>query len=390
MTNYLNNKNTLLNKLQENHPLMAMIQPLKEVIQEDLAVISPKFSLVDYPFIFQDNAQGNRFHDLADHIAHNASIEDKHILYQICALRQNNIRSILLKLIDPSHTILEIGCGILDNRGDSFISAALGRRINPQFLFTDINPSIIEKSKENKNQVNIEVVDSRKLTHTLGKAQFDLIVGHNALDTLSMKDLAASLYETRCCLKKTGQFVHLLSMPPFSHSAIHELCQKDQIVFPLYDHPPQNAFFLLDEKIYQQKKESLNTLDTIETLFLEYLLTLNHQQMERFCNAIIALKDQEPIIQLINKLQNIGILINHLDYHIQNMVHELTKQGLNVKQKKLFHEEKIIKVQVNGSYEGKCMEYGPKGKIVTDDPTLSWGEGRLKIPTHAIVADILV
>lgn len=370
--------------LHSDHPLSLALQPIKEAIASDLQKMDRKNFLIDYPLIAEENAKGSRLHDLTDQIFPDTSIEEQHLLHQVTILRQKSIHAILKNLVTKESPVLEVGSGTLDNRGDSYLSGAIEREPSKQFFFCDVNPTMVERSLQNNPKARITCTDSKNLREVYGKKKWDFVVGHNVFDTMTQNELNQTLKEVRFLLSPTGKFVHILNMEPFIYATVHDLCQKELIVLPQFHLTEKNSFTLFEKNRY---KEAKKILDPVEKSFLDYLFSLSSNQMEKLCNALIHLQDQKPLHDLSLKLKPYSAEINLFDYHIQTLVYSLPKHGLHVTLQKFYEQEAVIKVQVNGKYEGKCLEYSPQGKRVSDDPTLSWGECRLKIETHGLIAD---
>jgi len=379
---YSEYKNKILSQQNTTHHLNKILHPIREDIVGDFKNYRSDLFLVDYDLISAENREGIRSHDLADEVPENTSIEDKHILYQIYLLQQKNICKILSDYILEDTKILEIGCGVLDKMGDSFISAAFSRDVRSRFSFCDINPTMVKRSESNNSKANIQICDALKLDEEYAEKTFDIVIGHNAIDTLSSSDLATAFEQISKVLKDDGHLIHMMSLPPFIFSTIHNLCQQGEIVIPILKNN-NISFCIIEKNKYAEKlRNKMIDAELSYITFLDYCATLSMNQMERLCNYLT----QMSPVNLFDELIKWGNMVLPIENYIEVISQALSDSGFNTIENKLNSTCTDIHVQINGPYEGKFFEYGPLGKIIKNADDTNWGKSHLEIITHGIVA----
>ncbi|MEC7838996.1 MAG: class I SAM-dependent methyltransferase [Chlamydiota bacterium] len=376
-------KNMVLNKIHSSHPLYNLLIPISEEIEKGLSECRSKDFLVDYKLISEENRMGKLSHDLADEVPESASLEEKHILYQVYLLQQKNIYTLLSDLFESAGNILEIGCGVLDKRGDSFISGSFSREIRSKFTFCDINPSMIEKSKNNCPRASINTCDATKLMNEYSENTFDIVIGHNSLDTLSESDLETTLEQASHIIKERGYLVHIMSLPPFIYSTVHNLCKSNNIIIPIY--LDTNLIFcsISKERYRNNLRDKAVNVDENMLIFLDYCASLDAFQMERLCNYLA----QKGPLPFFENILCLGDNINPMNAYLNLLTSTLEKYNFSIDTSDFYSSFKEVNVQVSGPYEGNSLKYGPNGKAITSVNNVKWGKSNLEIVTHGLIAN---
>lgn len=365
----------------ERTPLLDYLRKITNEIENDFeGAIDPHFS-EDYAFLQNELVEGTSHQYLSDSLSDTDSPENQYINHQIFVLRHENIRKSLSGVLSKNSSVLEVGCGVLDEQGESFISSALPKELANTFNYCDISPKVVKQCLTNNPQSNIKQCDLLKLSNEYGKDAFSVIVGLNVFDTLSKKDLKLSLQQCRLVLKENGSLIHLMNLESYIYSTVHNLCDNDSIVLPILDSDSDRQFLRIEKKALT----NLNTLSNDESLFLHYLSELPKEQLERFCLGTIFTDDTYTISLLARKLSKLGKTFSPLELFVNNMTDALNETGYKIQRCELLHSEKEIRALINGPYHQKNISLGPNGRELLDAPSLDWSHAHLKVYTHCIL-----
>lgn len=137
------------------------------------------------------------------------------------------ISDLFKKYIPQPGKIVEIGAGVLDASGNSYLmkrmSAEMAHRVQP----TEVNNYIV-LNPENR-------LDTIELSKKYAPNSVDAVIASAFLDTLDKKDLEVTLSEIYKVLKPDGVFVHVTSLMPYFNVLVADHTDENLLCFPWFD-----------------------------------------------------------------------------------------------------------------------------------------------------------
>lgn len=329
----------------------------------------------DYEGLKRLNVEGNLMHAFSDDLSIDSTSDEKNFFVVQFKLRQQNIWNMRERLFDPSQTSLEIGCGILDNGGFSFLTSSVPRAVAKNFAYSEVNPNAIQKSLRNFPEAKIQYADVTKLDRYYAPQSFDNIVGINVLDTLDAVDLLKSLNQIQRVLKPGGQLIHILNMEPFFCSIYHTHFKDDVLAFPYLQSDSARKIILLPKHDWKKTREGLvnkKLLPELAIAFLDYISTLSALQQERLwvgMNTLDKNASMEPIAKALIALGNKSIsTVTLFTEQYQKLLKECGFSNLENWDETSSTQ---LKVSEGHLWGGLSVECGPQGILRIPTPDLS-------------------
>ena len=329
----------------------------------------------DYDGLKRLNAEGNLMHAFSDDLYIDSTPDEKNFFVIQFKLRQQNIWNMRDRLFDPSQTSLEIGCGILDNGGFSFLTSSIPRAVAKNFSYSEVNPNAIQKSLRNFPEAKIQFADVVELDHYYPPQSFDNIVGINVLDTLDAVDLIKSLEQIQRVLKPGGQLIHILNMEPFFCSIYHTYFKDDVLAFPYLQNDSARKIILLPKEAWKEMRKDLENkklLPEIAIAFLDYVSTLSGLQQERLwvgMNTLDKNASMAPIAKALIALGNKAI--PSVDLFKDQYQKSLQECGFTEPENWDETSSTQLKVSEEHLWGGLSVECSPQGVLRIPTPDLS-------------------
>lgn len=306
-------------------------------------------------------------HAFSDDLAIDSTGDEKNFFMVQFKSRQQNIWNMRDRLFDASQTSLEIGCGILDNGGYSFLTSSIPRAVAKNFSYCEINPNAVQKSLRNCPEARIQFADVLELGRFYPKNSFDNIVGINVLDTFDSKDLKKALVQIQQVLKPNGQLVHILNMEPFFCSIYHDLFTDGMMAFPYVQSDSRRKILLIpksDWKPMHQELSSKKLLPETALAFLDYVATLSGVQQERLWVGMNALDKKASMESLGKALASLGVkALSTMDIFSDHYKTALEQCGFGSIENWEESTSTQLKVKPGHPWGGLSVECGPQGVL---------------------------
>lgn len=119
-------------------------------------------------------------------------------------------------------TVLEIGSGILDRQGSSYLMERLPSALRDKVIPTDGKEGI------NQRHQKFKCVKTTELTTVYSENTVDAVIGSSVLDAVLNDDLVKTIQQIHKILKSNGVLIHFSSLKPYMNVIIQDLLIEDK------------------------------------------------------------------------------------------------------------------------------------------------------------------
>lgn len=224
-------------------------------------------------------------------------------------LAQRIVRDIFRGFASGAESVLEIGSGVLDNDGNSYLGKLLPKETN--LTYSDL-PPVVETERV-KTERTYDVLDIRNMNSP--EERYDVVSGINVLDVIRPADLTAAVTGAYQMLKERGAFIVLADRNIDHDIFASENDDPNLFVIPwIPDESESGKGIRVFKKEDLEKNLDKKKIPLKCKLFFKSLLKLTPQQrylffsfafhhktpLSRFCNLFL-LQNCTPIKEYLSQ-----------------------------------------------------------------------------------------
>lgn len=240
--------------------------------------------------------------------------------------------------------ILEIGAGKLNADGHSHLMQRL-----PQDIRDSVEPTEINRFFIGQTGSALKHADTVELTKLYQSGSVDHVIGSEVLDTLSERDLQASLQQMHQILKNNGLIVHFRFLRPFTDTIVSEYAKDDTICFPSTGSDKRlDGLQIISKKDLLEFLSTQNQLSTNEVAFLTWFANLpaNHREL------------------IINEIDNTELDTSCM---LSKWMKQINPKGITVLKNSEFFEKRMMAALERAGF--RVIEFGYRtGEHIIDRP----------------------
>lgn len=288
---------------------------------------------------YEDMAEANRSGRLLQRLTNETAGSPGTLEYDVgkvqYRLRQENNQQIAEEFLRGVDRILEIGAGLLDADGRSFLTRCFTGEMASKVFYCDANPGLAEECPD------LHCVDIRALSSCFPSGAFSHVIGSNVLDTLSRKDLDDAMSDIKKVLAPGGCVLHLLNYEPYLYAFYADVLSEFPGAVPFVNRQNQHCALITTEE-----QDSLINL----------ALGLNPEDRQRLWQGILALDTQGYLNNKVSGLQGVAITA------FEQFVRKLTEAGVNAGFKEVISKEFVSKREISlPGFPPMHVSCGPNG-----------------------------
>lgn len=301
----------------------ARLQALLPLLETDCQKSIAAFT--DYETIRKANSKGKAQHRGSDDLPAAASLFEQKLFMAKTDLRRQAIYRLGSRLLPPAAHTVEVGSGLLDDNGESFLSSSLPSHTVADCLFLEVNPDLVARSRDKAPQATMIQGDLLTLSNQFASASLEQVIGHNTLDTVTNSDMPQVLRQIFESLAPGGTLIHFMSLEPFVPTFLHNNSREEMVLWPL-DTQLQHGrrFCSISRRLLERlPKRWPKAVELIR----HYLCQLKPVEQERFWNGLMAQNLQRPFENLGEELLEWGIECSSWKQHRLLMEEQLRHSG---------------------------------------------------------------
>lgn len=261
------------------------------------------------------------------------------------------IKDFCSKYLSSDQKIVELGAGILNKSGHSYLMNRLPEDLRSAVEPTECDIAQVKDSPDGK----LKHINSTELAKSYTAASIDRIIGSHFFDSLDQTDLTTTLKQSYAVLKENGLIVHFSLLEPNQNVFTSEFSNEETICFPLMT--GENHHFdglqVISKENFLRFVETTKNVNTKGLQFLKWYANFSPFERELIINDL-AMNDSIT--------RNAGALLS-------KWIQEIKPDGLKVVENKEAYEIRIknalattgFKILEFGYREGSHIIERPKG-----------------------------
>ena len=261
-------------------------------------------------------------------------------------LEEKILETVFKELAIPKKSsILEIGAGQLNNRGESYLMELLPNSLKKQVIPTDID-------KMQCNNKHAKNVDFFQLSQSFALQSQDLILGSAVLDTLNKEDLDNTLEQISLVLKQDAKLIHITSKEHYLNSFLAENMDENNVSFPLFSEAYQMiGLQILTKEALKEYLKLEKKITENERFFLEnygFKVNARFKEVIFIDLALSKITLGKEFSDWVKGLHIPGMQYVYRQEHFQSILRECAKKhGLQIDRFETVHETVIIPRPLN-------------------------------------------